>query len=39
MAALINYINNTQNKHIIAIEDPIEFMFRSNKSLIEQREV
>ncbi len=39
MAALINYINNTQNKHIIAIEDPIEFIFKSEKSLIEQREV
>lgn len=39
LAALINEINKTQNKHIITIEDPIEFIHKNNKSLITQREV
>jgi len=39
MAAMIDYINKNQKKHIITIEDPIEFSFTSDKSLINQREV
>jgi len=39
MAAMIDYINKTQKKHIITIEDPIEFSFISDKSLINQREI
>jgi len=39
LAALIDEINNTQSKHIITIEDPIEFIHTSKKSLITQREV
>lgn len=39
MAAMINEINNNQNKHILTIEDPIEFVYRNGKSLIAQREV
>lgn len=39
LAALINEINKTRNAHIITIEDPIEFIFKNDKSLIEQREV
>jgi len=39
LAAMIDYINNNFNKHIITIEDPVEFSFKSNKSLINQREV
>ncbi len=39
LAALIDYINQNKNYHIITIEDPIEYVHRSNKSLIEQREV
>ncbi len=39
LAALINEINKNYKKHIITIEDPIEFVHSSNKSLIEQREV
>ncbi len=39
MISLVNEINNTENKHIITVEDPIEFIFENNKSLIEQREV
>jgi twitching motility protein PilT len=39
LAALIEYINTQESKHIITIEDPIEYSFSSKKSLIHQREV
>lgn len=39
LASLLNYINHTQSKHIITIEDPIEFMYNNALSIIEQREV
>ncbi|MBE9222438.1 PilT/PilU family type 4a pilus ATPase [Cyanobacterium stanieri LEGE 03274] len=39
LAAMIDYINAEQNKHIITIEDPVEFVHKSQKSLIKQREV
>lgn len=39
LAAMVDYINKTRNAHIITIEDPIEYMFQNNKSLIKQREV
>jgi twitching motility protein PilT len=39
LAAMINYINQTSTKHIITIEDPIEFSFTDNHSFITQREV
>lgn len=39
LAALIHHINATQNAHILTIEDPIEFVHPSLKSLINQREV
>jgi len=39
LAALINHMNHTQAAHIVTIEDPIEFMHVSLKSLITQREV
>ena len=39
LAALINEINKNHKKHIITIEDPIEFVHTSKNSLIEQREV
>ena len=39
LAAMVNYINNTKPDHIITIEDPIEFVHESAKSLINQREV
>lgn len=39
LAAMINYINKNYSKHIITIEDPIEFSFSSEKSLINQREI
>lgn len=39
LAAMINYINETQPAHILTIEDPIEFVHQSKKSLINQREL
>ncbi|MGB0564445.1 MAG: type IV pilus twitching motility protein PilT, partial [Spirulinaceae cyanobacterium] len=39
MAAMIDYINKEHAKHIITIEDPIEFVHQSRKSLIKHREV
>lgn len=39
LISIINNINNERHKHIITIEDPIEFMFKDNKSIITQREV
>ncbi len=39
IARMIEEINSSRNAHIITIEDPIEFVFTGNKSLIEQREL
>jgi twitching motility protein PilT len=39
MAALINEINHTRPLHIITIEDPIEHVYKSDKAIIEQREI
>ena len=39
IAALINTIVSTNAKHIITIEDPVEYIFTSNKSIISQRQV
>jgi twitching motility protein PilT len=39
LASLIDIINSDFTKHIITVEDPIEFSFENKKSLIEQREV
>lgn len=39
LASLIDEINQNMQKHIITIEDPIEFLHESKSSLIEQREV
>ncbi len=39
MAAMVSHINRTFNKHIVTIEDPIEFVLRDDQSLITQREV
>ncbi|MHB1672225.1 MAG: type IV pilus twitching motility protein PilT [Acidiferrobacter sp.] len=39
VAALVNEINLTQTKHVLTIEDPIEFLFAEQKSLITQREI
>lgn len=39
LAAMINYINENKKFHILTVEDPIEFVHESRKSLINQREV
>lgn len=39
LASMIDFINKNYKKHIITIEDPIEFSFDSGESLIHQREV
>lgn len=39
LAAMINYINETEYGHILTVEDPIEFVHTSKKCLINQREV
>jgi twitching motility protein PilT len=39
LAAMLDYINQRQQSHIITIEDPIEFTHRSKKCLINQRQV
>jgi len=39
LAALIDEINHTRTDHIVTIEDPIEYVFENDKSIIDQREV
>jgi twitching motility protein PilT len=39
LAAMIDYINTNRAEHILTIEDPIEFVHKSKKSLVNQREV
>lgn len=39
LASLINIINQTQNKHIITLEDPIEYLHSHANSIVNQREV
>jgi twitching motility protein PilT len=39
LAAMIEHINSNFKKHIITIEDPIEYVFEDNQSVIEQREI
>ncbi len=39
LAAFVDYINETQKKHIITLEDPIEYIHQSKQSLVAQREI
>lgn len=39
LAAMIDYLNNNLRRHIITLEDPIEYVHRHNKCIIDQREV
>lgn len=39
LAAMVNRINQTRAEHIVTIEDPIEYVYEEEKSLIDQREV
>ncbi len=39
LAALIDYINSSRTEHVMTIEDPIEFLHRDKKSIVNQREI
>ena len=39
LAAMIDHINKTRTRHIVTLEDPIEYLHRDNMSLVNQREV
>jgi len=39
LAAMIDYINKNRSAHVMTVEDPIEFLHRDNKSMVNQREV
>lgn len=39
LACIIDHINKTYDKHIITLEDPLEFLHRHNKSIVSQREI
>ncbi len=39
LAAMVEYINQTRQAHIVTLEDPVEFVFKSKKSLVSQREL
>ena len=39
IAAMIDYINETQAQHIVTIEDPIEVLHADKRSIVNQREI
>src|SRR5262247_1490603 len=39
LAALIDYVNRSRTAHVMTVEDPIEFLHRDDKSMVNQREV
>ncbi len=39
LAAMIDYMNQTRNEHILTIEDPIEYLHKHDKSIVNQREI
>lgn len=39
LAAMVNYINDTRRANIVTLEDPTEFVFKPNKSIIMQRQL
>lgn len=39
LASIVDAINNTRNKHVLTLEDPIEYRFGDNLSIINQREI
>ncbi|MBT4922500.1 MAG: type IV pilus twitching motility protein PilT [Rickettsiales bacterium] len=39
LAAMIQHINQNHQKHILTIEDPVEFVYKSDKSLVNQRQI
>ncbi|ORJ61245.1 type IV pilus twitching motility protein PilT [Geothermobacter hydrogeniphilus] len=39
LAAMVDHVNRNRSEHILTVEDPIEFVHQSNRSLVNQREV
>ena len=39
LAAMVNHINNNRNCHVLTLEEPIEYLHRHNRSMINQREI
>ena len=39
LAALLDHINHSRSEHILTIEDPIEFVYRSDRSMVHQRQL
>lgn len=39
LASMVEYINQTQQKHVITIEDPIEYVYKYNQAMIHQRQI
>ncbi|HEB53130.1 MAG TPA: PilT/PilU family type 4a pilus ATPase [bacterium] len=39
LASMLEYVNRTMNKHIITVEDPVEFRFEDKRSIVNQREI
>jgi Tfp pilus assembly pilus retraction ATPase PilT len=39
MISILNEINKTRREHILTIEDPVEFIFKDEKSIFSQREI
>jgi twitching motility protein PilT len=39
LAGMVDYINSTRSEHVITVEDPIEFLHRDKRSLVNQREL
>lgn len=39
LAAMIDHINTNRNEHIVTIEDPVEFLHRDKRSIVNQREI
>lgn len=39
LAAMVNHINRTASKHVLTLEDPVEFVHEDDRSLISQREI
>ena len=39
MVSILNEINKSRSEHILTVEDPIEFVFKNDKSMFSQREV
>jgi twitching motility protein PilT len=39
LAALVDHVNSTRCAHVVTVEDPIEFLHRDNRSIVNQREV